>query len=382
MGNGATPTPAVHKILENFGLLPKLPVPHGSKYQYEKPEKKYSDHIMNVYRMMHRTDSDPVIKSRLLDELNLLESQYVVEGQTYNPNNIENVKTTDIDSDDPDIFERNIKFEELRRRFEKHRQYSLDVLKGNDYRFNIYLRKMNKLSTSKYGGLDVEGYRDYLNNLMEFKKIKRDFFGQDDVLRDDRLEIDYSKDPERSKTSGKARKAFYEIQRAATITDKIERMQALKATFVEILKDEIETRRRFENEKADDIVKDLNLYKKYRDNEGYAERFRLENELLDKHFERDTHRSSARKEVSDRTSKKSQSKDEDNDYFEGYDSTEEVVTLKIVEHLHENPHLFRKIRFLQRDNKSLNLEDVPELRRLQILKENIVSFIDFYFIER
>lgn len=374
MGNGAHPTPAVHKILENFGLLPKRPVPHGSKYMYEKPEKQYSDHIMNVYRMMHRTDADSNVKRRLLDELNLLESQYGVEGSTYNPNNIENVKTTDIDSDDPDIFERNIKFEELKRRFEKHRQYSLDVLKGNDYRFNIYLRKMNKLSRSKYGGLDVEGYRDYLNNLMEFKKIKRDFFGQDDPLRDDRLDIDYSKDPEKSKIAGKARKVYYNIDHAATMTNKVERMQALKATFVEILKDEIESHRKFENDNENKILKDLNLYKKYRDNEGYAERFRLENELLDNHFKRDVHRSSAKQEVSKKASKKAQTEDAEDDYFEDYDSTEEEVTLKIVEYLHENPHLFRKIRFLQRDNKSLDPEEIPELRRLQILKQHIVSY--------
>lgn len=38
---GATCTDRVHRILEKFEMVPKLPTPLGSKYTYEKPEKEY-----------------------------------------------------------------------------------------------------------------------------------------------------------------------------------------------------------------------------------------------------------------------------------------------------------------------------------------------------
>lgn len=37
--------------------------------------------------------------------------------------------------------------------------------RGNDYRYNVYLRKMKKLAMNRYGGIDLEGYTEYLNNL-------------------------------------------------------------------------------------------------------------------------------------------------------------------------------------------------------------------------
>jgi len=40
-------------------------------------------------------------------------------------------------------------------------------LRGNDLRYNVYLKKMNKL-TRKDLGLDVEAYKDYCNNLKIF----------------------------------------------------------------------------------------------------------------------------------------------------------------------------------------------------------------------
>lgn len=41
LGNGATCTNRVHRILEKFGYVPKTPVPFGSASLYEKPEKEY-----------------------------------------------------------------------------------------------------------------------------------------------------------------------------------------------------------------------------------------------------------------------------------------------------------------------------------------------------
>lgn len=187
LANGATPTKGVHRILEKFDFVPKAPHPYGSKHIYEKPEVEYAPSTMEVWRMTHKFDKDDVVNKRLQDELKIMEGRVNVESELYDPVNIEVAQTSDIDSDDGDVFERNIKFDELRKRFEKHREYSLDAMRGNDYRFNIYLRKMEKLSKSKYGGLDVESYKDYLNNLMQFRKIRADY--NNDTTIDDKFDI-------------------------------------------------------------------------------------------------------------------------------------------------------------------------------------------------
>jgi hypothetical protein len=51
----------------------------------------------------------------------------------------------------------------LVKRLEKHRKETLH-LRGNDLRFNIYVRKLNKLTRQDLG-VDVEAYKDYVNNL-------------------------------------------------------------------------------------------------------------------------------------------------------------------------------------------------------------------------
>lgn len=76
---------------------------------------------------------------------------------------LEEVKTEEIESEEVDIFERKTKFEELLKRMEKHRQENAH-LRGNDLRYNIYMRKMNKMTRMDLG-LDLEAYKDYINNL-------------------------------------------------------------------------------------------------------------------------------------------------------------------------------------------------------------------------
>lgn len=62
-----------------------------------------------------------------------------------------------------------------------------------------------------------------------------------------------------------------------------------------------------------------------------------------------------------------------NDFLEKYDEVDEEITLTIVEYLHLNPYLFRKIRFLQRDNKALNEQTLPEMAKLRALQKRVVS---------
>jgi hypothetical protein len=76
---------------------------------------------------------------------------------------LDEIKTDDIESEEADIFDRVKKFDELNKRFENHRKEN-GKLKGNDLRYNIYLKKMQKLVRMDLG-LDVEGYKDYVNNL-------------------------------------------------------------------------------------------------------------------------------------------------------------------------------------------------------------------------
>ena len=46
-------------------------------------------------------------------------------------------------------------------------------MKGNDLRYNVYLRKLQKLTRTDLG-LDVLAYKDYANNLREFANINKD----------------------------------------------------------------------------------------------------------------------------------------------------------------------------------------------------------------
>lgn len=56
-------------------------------------------------------------------------------------------------------------------------------LKGNDLRYNVYLKKINKL-TRKDLGIDIEAYKDYVNNLKIFAKYNKDY----EILADDHID--------------------------------------------------------------------------------------------------------------------------------------------------------------------------------------------------
>lgn len=81
--------------------------------------------------------------------------------------------TDGYESEDPDVFERTKKFEKLLRKFNQHREKNVLTLKGNDLRYNVYLRKLEKLTRNDLG-LDVIAYKDYVNNLKEFANINSD----------------------------------------------------------------------------------------------------------------------------------------------------------------------------------------------------------------
>jgi hypothetical protein len=84
----------------------------------------------------------------------------------------DNEETDGIESEEADIFTRREKFEKLLARFEKHKKENAD-LKGNDLRYNVYLKKLNKMTRMDMG-LDLASHKDYVNNLREFSNLKND----------------------------------------------------------------------------------------------------------------------------------------------------------------------------------------------------------------
>ena len=104
------------------------------------------------------------------------------EGQDQVQQDIKDIKTDDMESEEVDIFERVAKFEELQRRRDKHRKDKM-MLKGNDLKYNVYLNKMNKMTRMDLG-LDIEGYKDYVQNLKIFAAYNRDW----EILADDKFE--------------------------------------------------------------------------------------------------------------------------------------------------------------------------------------------------
>jgi hypothetical protein len=81
------------------------------------------------------------------------------------------------------------KFDKVLKKFNKHREEKLITLKGNDLRYNVYLKKLNKLSRKDLG-LDIAAYKDYVNNLKEFAHINKDLniFAAESLIVDSDLD--------------------------------------------------------------------------------------------------------------------------------------------------------------------------------------------------
>jgi hypothetical protein len=73
--------------------------------------------------------------------------------------------TDKIDSDSADFFSRKRNFDILSRKINKYYDEKYDLYRGNDLKYNNYLRKLNKLAMK--GSLDKEGFKDYLKNIKE-----------------------------------------------------------------------------------------------------------------------------------------------------------------------------------------------------------------------
>lgn len=181
LGVGATSTNRVHRILEKFNFVPKTPIPFGHHTLYEKPEKDYG---LEFYKKAgpKGNNKELYLRQQLQEHMTVLKRREKLQQEALanlgiNPEaaipGLEEVKTEEIESEEVDIFERKNKFDELLRRIERHRKDNAH-LRGNDLRYNIYMRKLNKL-TRKDLGLDLEAYKDFVNNLKQFAHVNKDF---------------------------------------------------------------------------------------------------------------------------------------------------------------------------------------------------------------
>lgn len=183
---GAIPTKGAHRVLSRFGILPALNSAYGSTQSYEKPERVYqTTHFWGFGKQKFGANKVAMhYKQKMQEEMNLIERKRRLAAESLHNvggsiTNAESAIDTDaedtdgIDSDDPDIFERTRKFDLVLKKFNKHRNEKLVALKGNDLRYNVYLKKLQKLSRKDLG-LDVAAYKDYVNNLKEFAHINKD----------------------------------------------------------------------------------------------------------------------------------------------------------------------------------------------------------------
>jgi hypothetical protein len=183
---GATPTPGAHRLLEAYGFVPRAPRPFGSKHAYTKPEKEPKKKFYTPFNEKRLKVNRVVLhyRQKLQEEMNIIERKRRLntEALAAGGTNLDAASVADeldaedtdgMESDEADIFERKRKFEKLLKRFEKHREQNALVLRGNDLRYNVYLKKLNKYARKDLG-LDIAGYKDYVNNLKEFASVNDD----------------------------------------------------------------------------------------------------------------------------------------------------------------------------------------------------------------
>jgi len=174
-------------MLEKFDFVPKKYAPFGSTHTYVKPDRVDTFPI-KAWKGLHPYspgdyDKDLEIqryyRQKLQDQMNIVERKRRLTHEAVSGANAPLVpheaatddsfgcETDGENSEEADIFERKARFERLHAKYTKLRKEKGLLLKGNDLRSNIYLKKMEKLARNDLG-LDIVGYKDYVNNLKRF----------------------------------------------------------------------------------------------------------------------------------------------------------------------------------------------------------------------
>ena len=108
------------------------------------------------------------------------------------------------------------------------------MLKGNDLRYNVYLKKMNKLMRMDIG-LDVEAYKDYCNNLKVFAKYNQDY----EILANDTLPEGMMNGP--LSTAGKSKDGLLldeeTLAKFRTLANEKERLEQMRITVGKLFRE-------------------------------------------------------------------------------------------------------------------------------------------------
>lgn len=78
--------------------------------------------------------------------------------------------TDGINSDEEEFFSRKKNFDIISKKLDTYMTEKFHLFKGNDLRYNNYIRKIQKLSMKQ--SLDIEGYKDYIENLKNISDTK------------------------------------------------------------------------------------------------------------------------------------------------------------------------------------------------------------------
>ncbi len=186
---GATPTPAAQRLLAMAGLYVKKPVPYGSKFLYEKKTKTYPFDYFHKHRWAINTQEAADIihyeKIKRMEDIlkRKIDAETEALGEIIRPRDLtskynENsnlaynseMNTDDINSDDFDFYSRKRNFDIISKKMNKYLDTKFQMYRGNDLRYNNYLRKLEKLS--KHENLDYEGFKDYLKGVKELNESK------------------------------------------------------------------------------------------------------------------------------------------------------------------------------------------------------------------
>lgn len=184
---GATPTDAAHRLLHFAGLLPRKPVPFGSKFLYPPKTKQYSLQYFHKHRWgLQNPDTANTHHYNKIKEMeSILKAKLSIDNEAINeivrPRDLKlkedrskeyntEMNTDDINSDDFEFYSRKRNFDIVSKKLNKYFETKYSLYRGNDYSYNNYLRKLEKLS--KHESLDAEGFKEYLNCVKNLNESK------------------------------------------------------------------------------------------------------------------------------------------------------------------------------------------------------------------
>ncbi len=84
------------------------------------------------------------------------------------------METDQINSDEGEFFARKRNFEIISKKLDNYMKEKFHLYRGNDLKYNNYVRKIQKLSMKQ--SLDIEGYKDYIENLKKLSESKNKTF--------------------------------------------------------------------------------------------------------------------------------------------------------------------------------------------------------------